>query len=179
LYRGRQLADLIEKKRACRRFGEPPVAPPDRAREGATLVTEELGFENRFRDRGAVDGDERAARARTMVVDVTGKELFARAALAEDEHRGRRRSGLGRNLEHPAQGGAGADDFAAREKLDLLAERAVLLDEGLPLGGLAHALDDPDPLERLLDEVVGTVAHRLHGGLDRAVRGHHDDLGVG
>ena len=35
------------------------------------------------------------------------------------------------------------------------------------------------PLERLLDEVVGPLAHRADGGLDRAVRGHQHDLDVG
>ena len=56
---------------------------------------------------------------------------------------------------------------------------AVLFDERLALGRLAHALDDRHALERLFDEVVGALAHRLHRGLDRAVRGHHHDLGVG
>ncbi len=52
-------------------------------------------------------------------------------------------------------------------------------EQRLPLGRLAHALDDRHALERLLDEVVGALAHRLHGGLDRAVGGHHHELGVG
>ena len=77
------------------------------------------------------------------------------------------------------QRGRAADDLAAREELDLVLERAVLRDEPLLLRRLPDALHDGHPLERLLDEVVCALAHRAHGGLDRAVRGHEDHLDVG
>jgi hypothetical protein len=58
----------------------------------------------------------------------------------------------------------------AREERDLARETAVVerladLHEQLLLG------------ERLLDVVERAVPHRLDGALDRAVRGHDDDLG--
>ncbi len=114
-----------------------------------------------------------------LLVDVACEQLFARAALAEDEHRRRRRRGLRRDVEHATQRRARAHDLTPGEQLDLSAKGAVLFDERLALGGLAHALHDPDALERLLDEVIRAIAHRLHGGFDRAVGRHHDDLGVG
>ena len=66
----------------------------------------------------------------------------------------------------------------AVKQLELLAQRAVLGDQRLALGGFAHRLDDRHALERLLDEVVRAFAHRLNRGLDRAVRGHQHDFDV-
>ena len=167
------------KQRAAGRLGEAPVLLADRAREGAALVAEELALEDRLGDGGAVDGDERPARARRPLVDVAREELLARAALAEDEHRRLTGRGLGRDVDDAAERRRAAHDLAVREALDLVLERAVLRDEPLPLGRLADALDDGDPLERLLDEVVRAVAHRVDRGLHRSVRGHQHDLDVG
>ena len=55
------------------------------------LVAEELGLEERLRQRRAVDGHERALRAGARVVDRAGHQLLARAGLPLDEH-----GGLGR-----------------------------------------------------------------------------------
>ena len=57
-----------------------------RAGERAALVAEQLALEQVLRDRGGVDGDERAARARAVLVQRTRDQLLARARLAGDEH---------------------------------------------------------------------------------------------
>jgi hypothetical protein len=49
-------------------------------------VPEELGLEERFRQAGAVDGDEGALRARAVGMDGAGHQLLADAALARDQH---------------------------------------------------------------------------------------------
>jgi len=61
-------------------------------------------------------------------------------------------------------------------QLDLVLERAILFEQASPLGCLSHALHDRHSLERLLDEIVGPLAHGADGDLDRAVRGHEHDL---
>src|SRR5215831_6860392 len=52
-----------------------------RAGERALLVAEKLGFEQRFRNGRAVDGDKRAVGAWAERVQRTSEQLFARPAL--------------------------------------------------------------------------------------------------
>jgi hypothetical protein len=60
----------------------------DRAGEGASFVAEQLGFQQVFRDRRAVQGDERPSGAARFAVDVAGQHFLAGAGLAADQHRG-------------------------------------------------------------------------------------------
>ena len=53
----------------------------------AILDTEELGLEQGFDERGAVDGDEWTAPAAAELVNLTGDELLAGPSFAFDEHR--------------------------------------------------------------------------------------------
>src|SRR5207249_4064933 len=89
----RDLADLVEEQRAAVRGLEAAVARGRGTGECALLVAKQLGLEDRLGDRGAVDRDERALRARAVVVHRAGEELLAGAALAEQQHGrlGRRR----------------------------------------------------------------------------------------
>ena len=64
---------------------EDAAALARRAGEGAALVAEELGLEQVRRDGGAVEDDERPCRARALLVERLGEELFAGAGLAFDE----------------------------------------------------------------------------------------------
>ena len=59
-----------------------------RAGERALLVAEQLAFQQRLGQGGAVEADERAVLARAGVVDGPGDQLLADAALAADQHRG-------------------------------------------------------------------------------------------
>jgi hypothetical protein len=81
----RHFGDLVEQQRAAVRAFEHTFAGAQRAREAATLVAEQLGFDERRGDRRAVDRDERLARARTHRMDGLGDELLAAAALAADQ----------------------------------------------------------------------------------------------
>src|SRR5207245_10465933 len=56
--------------------------------ERAALVPEQLGLEERFRNRRAVDRHERAIGPRPDTVDQPGDEPLARARLAVEEDRG-------------------------------------------------------------------------------------------
>ena len=66
LGRQRDLGDLVEQQRAAVGRLEAAVAALDRAGERAALVAEQLGLEQRLGERGAVDRDERLARAREL-----------------------------------------------------------------------------------------------------------------
>src|SRR5262249_29003265 len=83
----RQLADLVEEERPAVGLGEEPLAIAHRARERAADVAEQLALDEPGRDRAAVDGHERAARAPRAHVDRAREHLLADAALAFEEDR--------------------------------------------------------------------------------------------
>ena len=91
LHRRRGLADLVEEDRAAVGLVKESALLADGAGERAALVAEELGLQQRLRQRAAVDRDELAAAA-GVVVDGARDELLARARLAGDQHG---RHGLG------------------------------------------------------------------------------------
>ena len=87
--------DLVEKQRALVRLLETTLAGADGARERAAHVAEELGLEQRFRNRAAVERDEPIRAARAGVMNRPRRELLAGSRLARDEHRaGRARDRL-------------------------------------------------------------------------------------
>ena len=60
----------------------------DGAGEGATLVTEQLTFEECFREGGAIEGDKGPRFARAVQVDGAGGELLSGATFTQDQNRG-------------------------------------------------------------------------------------------
>ena len=84
------LANLVEEERAARGQLEAAGLGADRAGEGAALVAEELGLHQVLGDGGAVDLDEGLVAAARVLVEGARDQLLAGAALAGDEHRGRR-----------------------------------------------------------------------------------------
>jgi len=86
----------------------------------AVAVAEELGFDEVFRDSGAVELDEDAVAAEGLGVHGAGDELFAGAGLAEDEDAA---VGGGHQLDLLAQGLDGdgvAGDVVAGELYEVL-----------------------------------------------------------
>ncbi len=83
-----------------RRLLELADAARDRAGERALLVAEQLGFEQVLGDRGAIDRDERRARAVRFRVHEARQHLLAGAGLAGDQHRGIARRDLLREPDH-------------------------------------------------------------------------------
>ena len=83
------LAQFVQEEGAvCSHLHEPGLALLQGAREGAALVAEELGLEQRFRQGGAVHGDEGAFAALAVLVDELGHHALARARFAQDEDLG-------------------------------------------------------------------------------------------
>ena len=82
------LADLVEQQRAAVGLLEPADPAGHGAGKGALLVAEQLGLQQRFRDRRAVDRDEAAARPAARRMQVAGEDLLAGSGLAGDQHAG-------------------------------------------------------------------------------------------
>src|ERR687895_630527 len=106
LGRRRKIADLVEKYGSAVRRLEHALAVAVRAGESAARVAEEVGEEQGLREGGAVDGEEGPLRPRAGAMELSGRELLARTALAQDQHRqlARRepRDPLERRLQSPA-----------------------------------------------------------------------------
>src|SRR6185503_556740 len=81
----RRGADLVEEQRAAGGGPEVSVLAAGGTRERAAGGAEQLGGGEAERERGHVDADEGAARARPRLVDGRGDELLAGAGLAADE----------------------------------------------------------------------------------------------
>ena len=82
----RHVADLVEEERAAFGLLEAAGGARLRAGEGAALVAEQLRFDQVARDRGHVDGDERALPPLAVIVQRARDELLAGAGLAGDHH---------------------------------------------------------------------------------------------
>ena len=127
----RDVADLVEEQRPLVGQLEAADLLADGAGEGALLVAEQLALQQPRGDGRAVELDEGPVPARAQVVQGAGDELLARAGLAADEHRGVGGGDRLDLLQHPAQGGALADDLA-----EVVLGADLLLQVGLLLGEL-------------------------------------------
>ncbi|VWC31545.1 hypothetical protein BPS26883_06440 [Burkholderia pseudomultivorans] len=88
LQRERHVADFVEKQRAA--VGQRDLAARAvlaRAGERAGRIAEQLALDQRFRQRAAVDGDERPRAARAGIVNRACEHFLARAGFAEHENR--------------------------------------------------------------------------------------------
>src|SRR5262249_39752197 len=87
LERGVEIADFVDEERSAVRLLEEAAVLRERAGEGAALVSEELALDQRRRDGGAIEDDERPRGARPGFVERLGERLLARARLALDDDR--------------------------------------------------------------------------------------------
>ena len=150
----------------------------DRARERALLGG------RRARSRGSspaiapqLTGTNALCRRRALRIQRACDELLSRSALARDQHRAVACGKLLHRAQHLPHGGADADDLV--RAVDLGAQFAHFARERPTLGRTPDGDHQPFRVDRLRQVVVRP---RLDGGdgiLDGAVRGRHDDLGLG
>src|SRR6185312_9847416 len=111
LQREREIADLVEEQRAAvgqLEFTRFPIGGPG---ERPLLVAEQLGLEQRLRDRRAVDRDERTVGPRAECMQGSREQFLARAALAFEEYGRVRCGGAVQRDRHLLQPGVVADDL--------------------------------------------------------------------
>ena len=180
LQRQRQIADLVEKERSPVRHLELAGLPGHGAGERALLVAEELGFEQRFGNRRAVDRDKRRVGALAEGVQRAREQLLAGPALALEEHRRIRRRRLLQAGEHFPERQVLADQLRrAATHRELLLQQEVL-GHHPPL--LERPRDEQGQMigiDGLGEEIERALLHRRDRILDAAVGGHHDHRRVG
>ena len=150
------------------------------AGERALLVAEQLGLEQRLRNRRAVDRDERAVGARAERVQRPREQLLAGAALAFEQHGRVGRRGAVQRQRHLLQLRILADDLRRAAPLRELLLQEDVLGRQAPLR--ERALDHQQQMigiDRLGEEVERAFLHRRDGVLDAAERGHDDDRQLG
>ena len=82
-----QFADLVEEERALVGNAKIALAFADGTRVGSLLVAEEFAVYRSLGNRTTVDGEVFLPLAGRVVVDDARDDLFAHAALADDQHR--------------------------------------------------------------------------------------------
>jgi len=89
---GRNVADLVQEKRAAIREFETSNLSRDSSGERPPLMAEQFALEQSRGNRGAIHSHEWPVTARTSIVDGASDEFLARPCLTEDENRGIGRS---------------------------------------------------------------------------------------
>ena len=180
LHRLRQLADFVEKDRAAVGNFKQADAVLIGAGERTLAVAEQLAFDERFRQRAAIDRDKRLAGARALVVNGAGDQFLAGAGLAQDEHGRLRGRNFGDQRANAIHAGRSADQpRRAFDALQPALERAVLLRELALILHAAHQRLDLDELARLREIIERAVSQRGDGRLERRLAGQHDGFGIG
>src|SRR6185436_15332313 len=177
----RHLRDFVEEDRPAVSHLERTRLLVDRSGEGTLLVSEQLVFQNVFRQRGAVQGEEWSLDALALGVDGAGDQLLARARFTEDQHAGVGwRHCLDDLIDATHLLGLAGELAVVGESLELRRQLAILLLDGELLEGLRDERLQSIQLvrgKRLLDVVVSTLAHCLHRRIDRRLAGDDDALG--
>jgi hypothetical protein len=179
LQRRMQLADLVQEDGAAVGELEAAGLALVRAREGAALVAEELGFQQITRHRRAVDLHEGVAAPGRVGVDGARHDLLAHARLPAHEHGDVGARGL---LDH----GLDLAHLRAREQAQLALEAVTIVGGGRRalaarlvghrLDGVLHVLGGVGAA----NEIVGARLDCFHDLRAVAVVGDHDDgPGVG
>ncbi len=129
LHPERNVAEFVEEERAAPGRLDQTDAPAGRAGERSFLMTEQLAFEQRLGQTGAIDRDERPLGAAARIVDRLRDELLAGAGLALQHGRRIGRSNAGHLFEHAAKCRRAADQRMGVRLAVGSAERLHLLDE--------------------------------------------------
>ena len=173
--------DFVQEQRAFVRLFEPALPVADGARERASHVAEDFGFEQRLGDCAAVQRDEAVHLPRAVVVDRARDHFLAAARFPRHENRavgrGHGFEELKQLLHRPALPDDAFETIAFLElgtKVRVLGLQSALLERRIE-----HVQELVD-LKWLADEVEGAAFDRADGVLRRAVAGddNGDYLGI-
>ena len=170
------LRDFVKEQRSRSRSIKATGFAAIRVGERPSLETEQLTFEQRFRNGSQIDGDKRRFAAAAEVMKRSCDQFLARPALALDQHR---RIGIGdlsnlvKQFLHP---GAFADDARNFSSHGQAVSQCMIFGAKLAvLNRATNLLANQIQIDRLGDEVKRAPSHRFDRHFDSAMRGDHDD----
>ena len=176
LHVGGQLRDFVEKDGAVAGDLEQSAFRRSSVGEGAPLVPEQFALDERSRERGRVDGNERPASARGLVVNAPGRVPLAGARFAGEQHghvvvaRGEGEQAL--DAEHLVGG-------RDRGTTPRCAEQLKFPAHATRLGGAIDRGPEGQEVHRFLEQVDRALLHRAHRRGHIGVAGEHDDGDLG
>ena len=173
---GAHVADLVQEQGAAVALLELADAAPLGAGEGPLLVAEQLAFQQRLGDGGAVDGQERLVGPAAVVVQGPGHQFLAGAALAQDQHVDVLRGDPADGLAHLLHDRAAADDAVAAV---LGRQHGRHVHQPGRLEGPVEHLAEAVEVHRLDQVIEGAALHGLDGRLGGAVGRDEDDRPFG
>jgi hypothetical protein len=106
----RHVSDFVEENDAFVAGPENAQASARRAGERAALVTEQLTFSKRWRERCAVDWNERLIATAAQSVEKPGPDLFSSACLASKKDRAANLSRAFGVMRHPLYRGVATNN---------------------------------------------------------------------
>ena len=172
----RELAHFIEEERAAVGQFEPSPVGLDRVRERASFVAEQFAFDHPLREGVAEDGHEGLVPPGTAVVEGVGHQFLARAAFAEDQHRGLGVGDLEDLLADALHGrGPSHDVLESIPGVQLVLQRPVLPDDALPVQDLFDLRRELLLVHGFLEYVVRAFLHGGHGEVHGPGFRHQDD----
>ena len=139
-------------------------------------MTEQDALDQVLGDGAAVDDDERRRLAVALALDGARDQLLADAAFTLDEDRDIGRGRTAAERDHALHGLAAQHEVGEGERtFGLLLDARDFALQRLDLEGALDGDFEALGRGRLDDEVDRAGAHRRDGGIERAVRGLHDD----
>ena len=170
---GRHVLDLVEKQRAATRELDLADAPLARTGKGARLMAEDLALEHALGQGRAVDCHELPVAA-AGGMQCPGQDLLAGAGFAVDQHIGLGRADCRDHAPDLLDRRAVAEQEDRLLLQHLLLEAPVLEHQPAQTETAPHHVGEAVGGKRLLDEIVGALAHRLHRHRDATMAGHED-----
>ncbi len=169
-----QIADFIQEERAVGGLLEVAFARSHRAGEGALLMAEQLGFDQRLWNGAAGDGNKGPVGARAQIVNGAGNQLLAGSAFAGHQHRGIQIGDAMHQLINPLHLRTGANHLVATGgHIQLLLHRLQLLPQrGVLIRPAEHGLEIANR-GRPAAVAKGAGANQFKGGGTKPVVGHN------
>ena len=172
--------DFVQKQRTAVGALEAAHMPPVRAGESPLLVAEQFALKQRRGKSRAIRLDDRMLRPGGTRVDGLGNQFLARARFTRDHHGGAAACHVVDDIVDRLHGGGAPDDaLKPLPRRGLLPKRSNLGPQARnPVHVPKHNLQAAW-LDRLGQVVHGARLHRLDGGVQLLLPGHHHGREIG
>ncbi len=169
------VADFIEEQRSTLGRLQQALLAVLRAGEGALDMPEQLGFDQRGHQRGAIHRSKRALFAGSRKMHAPGHQFLAGAALPQNQNRILMQAHFLDDFINALHALGDADQAAeARPGAQLFSQQLIFLLQLHGPGGAFQARAQLLDAERLGDIVDRAQARGGHRGINRAVLRQHD-----
>lgn len=180
LHRFVQFAEFVEEQRAAISDFQQPFAAHVGSGERPFAMSEELAFDELFRQRSAVDRDKGHRGPWAEVVNSSSDQLLAGSSFSENQHAGIRRSDLVDQAFDSLHGGGVADQFRSTlDRLEGFLQSDGLVQKRAVFGDAHQHAVEIEQAAWLGQEVEDLHPQRLNRGVHAAVSRVDDRQRVG